>query len=258
MSLGIIGVGHLAGYLVAGLRRGGFAGTLVLGARNREKAAALARDFDCQIAADSQAVVARAETVFLTVPARLAAEVLAVLRFRAGQLVISACAGQAQSALQPHAGPARLVTAMPVSAAAIGRSPTLLYPEDPKAAALLQPLGPVLAMTSEARFTAASANAAAYVWLIDLIDRLAACNQAAGLDPLEARRLVGLMAEAAAAVSLAEIERPLPELIAGLTSRGGITERGFAVLRERDASAPWAEAFDAVLDHLEGSERRRQ
>ena len=41
-------------------------------------------------------------------------------------------------------------------------------------------------------------------------------------------------------------------MIQGLTSKGGITERGFQVLRAADANAPWREAFEAVLKHLEG------
>jgi pyrroline-5-carboxylate reductase len=252
VKIGIIGVGHLAGYLVKGLRRGGFAGTIFLSPRNRQKADGLALEAKCRVLADNQDVVDAAEVVFLTVPAAKAEEVLQALSFRPRQLVISACAGQARTKLQRHAAPARLVTAMPVSAAEIGRSPTLLYPGDPEAEEILKPLGPVLVMASEALFTAASANAAVYVWIIDLIKQLTDCNQAAGLDAAEARRLVALMVEAAASVALAEPHKPLPDLIDGLTSKGGISERGFHILRERDAHAPWAEAFDAVLDRLSG------
>jgi len=252
MTLGIIGVGHLAGYLVAGLRRGGFQGPICLGPRNREKAESLARQAGCRVLSDNQRVADAAEIVFLTVPALKAEEVLSALSFRPQQLVISACAGQGLTKLQAHAAPARLVTAMPVSAAAIGRSPTLLYPGDPEAEEILKPLGPVLAMTSEAKFTAASANAAVYAWIIDLINHLIVCNQAAGLDPAEARRLVPLMVEAAAGVALAEPHKPLPALIDGLTSKGGISEKGFQVLRGKDALAPWEEAFQAVVAQLAG------
>lgn len=252
MKLGIIGVGHLAGYLVKGLRRGGFAGAISLSPRNREKAEGLALEAKCRVLADNQDVVDAAEVVFLTVPAAKAEEVLQALTFRPQHLVISACAGQARAKLQRHAAPARLVTAMPVSAAEIGRSPTLLYPGDPEAEEILEPLGPLLVMTSEALFTAASANAAVYVWIIDLIGQLTASNQAAGLDAAEARRLVALMVEAAASVALAEPDKPLHEIIDALSSKGGISEKGLSILKERDAQASWAEAFDAVLDRLTG------
>ena len=107
MTLGILGVGHLAGYLVSGLRGLGFAEEIRLSPRNRETAARLAEAQDCQLCSDNQAVVEAAEVVFLTVPAKDAARVLAPLAFRPEQLVISACAGQSYSTLKDLAAPAK-------------------------------------------------------------------------------------------------------------------------------------------------------
>jgi pyrroline-5-carboxylate reductase len=143
-----------------------------------------------------------------------------------------------------------VVISLPVAAAAIGKSPTLLYPDDAEAEAILAPLGPVLVMKDEATFMAASVNSATCGWIIDLIRELALCNVRAGLAPDEARRLVALMVESTAAVTLSVPDQSLPDIVDGLASKGGLTERGLQVLQARDANAPWREAFEAVLERL--------
>jgi len=250
MTLGIIGVGHMAGFIVQGLRGQGYDGTIVLGPRNRDTAAQLAADFGCQVAASNQAAVDAAEAIFLTVPAKLAKPVLEELKFRPDQLVISACAGQGYDHLKPAAAPARLAISMPLAAAAIGKSPTLLYPDDEGAKKVLTPLGPVQVMKDEATFSAAVANSATCGWFMDLIRELAVCNERVGLAPDEARRLVTLTVEATTAYLLTIPEQPLPKIVDSLASKGGITERGLEVLRAQDANAPWRAAFEAVLERL--------
>jgi len=247
MKIGILGVGHMAGFLVKGWRSQGFTGPILLGPRNRDTAAQLAKAWDCQVLESNQAVVDAADAVILTVPAKLAKPVLEELSFRDDQLVVSACAGQGQAFLQEVATPARLIISLPVAAAAIGRSPTLLYPDDAEAKALFEPLGPVLVMKDEKTFMAASVNSASCGWVIDLIRELALCNVEAGVEPAEARRLVSLMVESTAAVVLSVPDQPLPKIVEGLASKGGLTECGLKVLQSHDANAPWREAFESVL-----------
>ena len=143
MKIGSIGVGHMAGVLVTGWRSQGFTGPILLGPRNNDTAAKLAKAWDCQVLDSNQAVADAADAVILTVPAKLAKPVLEDLSFREGQLVISACAGPGQAFLQEAVTPGRLVISLPVAAATRGRSPTLLYPDDAEAKELLEPLGAV-------------------------------------------------------------------------------------------------------------------
>ena len=56
-TIGIVGVGRLAGFLVEGLRRGGCTAPILLSPRNAIRAADLAQRFDGQVMPDNQAVV---------------------------------------------------------------------------------------------------------------------------------------------------------------------------------------------------------
>ena len=67
---------------------------------------------------------------------------------RPDTLVISTVAGLPRARLAPLLGEAELVTAMPISAAEYGESPTLLYPDHPAARSLLEHLGEVIAVSS--------------------------------------------------------------------------------------------------------------
>ena len=60
--VGIIGVGHLAGYLVEGLRRASQDIEITLSPRNAERAASLAARFGAAVATDNQPV---ADTVMV-------------------------------------------------------------------------------------------------------------------------------------------------------------------------------------------------
>jgi pyrroline-5-carboxylate reductase len=250
MTVGIIGVGHMAGFLVSGLRRAGLAEDILLSPRNAARARRLADEFDCRVADDNQRVADRAECLFLCLRPSDAAPVLRQLRLRNGQLVISVAAGISLSALAPPAAPARLVTAMPVSAAEIGESPTLVFPDDDEARRILSLLGRVIVMPDESVFAAASANAGLYGWLFGLMAALEAENRAAGLSAEQARDSVAGTFRAAAGVALAQRGKPLETLLAGLATKGGITAEGLAYLEQKDAIRNWRHALGQIIRRL--------
>ena len=64
-TLGFIGVGDLALYTIKGLRRGGYAGPILLSPRNREKAAWLEQQHACEVQADNPSVVANSDIVVI-------------------------------------------------------------------------------------------------------------------------------------------------------------------------------------------------
>lgn len=70
---------------------------------------------------------------------------------------------------------------------AIGRSPTLLFPDDPAARAIFDPLGTVLCVDDEAQFTPASAIAAYYGWVYALMDAAITWCASAGVPASTAR-----------------------------------------------------------------------
>ena len=113
--IGIIGVGHLAGYLVEGLRRAQDCPEIVLSPRNAEKSGALAGRFGARVAADNAQVVEAADTVVLATRPAQAVQAATRLPWRAGQTLICVAAGIPLGALAAAGGPATVVRAMPIS-----------------------------------------------------------------------------------------------------------------------------------------------
>ncbi|MEM7170305.1 MAG: pyrroline-5-carboxylate reductase dimerization domain-containing protein [Pseudomonadota bacterium] len=250
-SLGFLGVGHLAGYLIAGLRRAGFVGDLWLSPRSAERAARLAQQHDCRVAVSNQALVSAVETVILTVRPSQVDEALTGLSFSQRQLVISACAGVCLDRLEPLCAPARVSRAMPISAAAVGASPSLLYPYNDRAADLLGLWGSVIALESEASFETASVNAAAYAWFFALFDSLVQVNEAAGLETGTARRLVLETASAAAQMAEAQSDQSVAQILESLATKGGISAQGLAIIEAEKGLTAWQDAFRAVHQRLQ-------
>ncbi|SMF72462.1 pyrroline-5-carboxylate reductase [Tistlia consotensis] len=250
MKIGILGVGHLAGYLVPGLLREP-AFELLLSPRNAEKARALSERHDLPVAPDAETLVRRSEVVLLAVHPAKAADAVEGLPWRAGQTLVSLCAGVPLDSLAA-AQPAALARAMPITAASIGESPTSLWPDLPAARQVLAPLGPVIALPGEAAFETATVAAAAYGWLQGLIGALAEWETQAGLPPETARALIAQTTRAAAAIVQARPEASVEALTRDVCTPGGITELGLDHLERAEAFGPWREACDAVLARLEG------
>jgi pyrroline-5-carboxylate reductase len=146
----------------------------------------------------------------------------------------------------PSAG--GIVRIMPNLAAAIGRSPMGLVGDGcsktqrEKIGALLAPLGTAEWLADEAMMDAVTALAGsgpAFVYRI--IDALAAGGAGLGLDPDQARRLAVTMVDGAARLAATTDLAP-DELARRVTSPGGTTAAGLAVLDEDAALARLIEA----------------
>jgi pyrroline-5-carboxylate reductase len=146
----------------------------------------------------------------------------------------------------PSAG--GIVRVMPNLAAAIGRSPMGLVGSDCSTAQraelgeLLAPLGTAEWLGEEALMDAVTALAGsgpAFVYRI--IDALAAGGAGLGLDPDQARRLAVTMVDGAARLAATTDLAP-DELARRVTSPGGTTAAGLAVLDEDAALARLIEA----------------
>ncbi len=252
--VGIIGVGHLAGYLVEGLRRADPSLEIILSPRNARRSAELAARFGAVVAADNQAVVDAAPLVILSTRPEDAVAACRSVAFRPRQTVISVAATLPLAALEPAVAPATVVRAMPISCAAINRSPTLLYPDHPRARALLQLLGQVHPLPSESCFDPAVVIAAFYGWVYALLDEAADWATRAGVPPATARRLVLETVRCAAGMGLARPDRDLLAMLDDLATPGGLTEHGLSVLRRREALAAWTDALDATLARMRSDE----
>ncbi|SIS69714.1 pyrroline-5-carboxylate reductase [Phaeovulum vinaykumarii] len=163
-----------------------------------------------------------------------------------GALVVSIAAGTTLATFEAALGAGtRLVRAMPNTPAAIGRGITAICanaqatPADlDLAEALLCAVGQVVRLEGEHQMdavTAVSGSGPAYVF--HLIETLAAAAEAEGLPPDLAAQLA--QATVAGAGALAETAQESPaQLRVNVTSPGGTTAAGLAVLMDPDTGFP--------------------
>lgn len=249
-TIGILGVGGLAGLMLRGWQGSGH--RFVLSPRGAEAAARLAAEFGCEVAASNQALVDAAEAVFVSLPAATGADELARLTFRPGQPVLSAMAGTGLARLRQVTGPARAaVGMMPGYANAYRLGPSILCPDDGFWREALAHVGPVQAFADERKFTAAAvfgALSGASVWWMA---HLAGWFAAQGIDPSAARALVAGTLRGNAEVLLRE-SRPLDEIAKDVTTPGGITLQLLDHLGDEGALQAWDSGLDAVLKRMSG------
>lgn len=178
----------------------------------------------------------------------LAADIVPLLNSDA--MVISILAGTEAATLSGYFPAAKIVRLMPNLAAAIGKSPLGLWSahlDDSGRSELdemLASLGTPVWLTSEDQMnvvTALAGSGPAFVYRF--IDALAAGGANLGLPPATAARLALAMVEGAALLATASDEAPA-ELAARVTSSGGTTAAGLAVL---DDDAALANLIEATL-----------
>ncbi len=249
MVIGILGVGHLGGILAEALWT---AGQRDLMLSPRGKAADLAESHGIRLAADNAALVAACDLVILAVRPGTAVAAITGLPWRAGQRIVSACAGVKLADLAAVVPDfVRLHRIMPLTAAAQAASPTPLFPADVELEHLLAAFGPVLTLGSESEFETATVCAAVYGWIQMLARITADWSVTQGLPEASARQLAAMTA-VAAGQNLAGSTAPMDRLLSDLATPGGITELGLNLLRARGAVAAWEEACGAVRDKLSG------
>src|SRR5450432_3719600 len=102
MTLGVIGIGHIAEAIVTGLCTSpGWSEPILLSPRNAARAAALAERFpSAMVAADNQAVIDGSDRLILALRPQIATAVLSGLRVPPDQPVISLMAMMPEAALR--------------------------------------------------------------------------------------------------------------------------------------------------------------
>ena len=153
MRIGVIGTGVIATALVRGLAAQGH--VITVSQRSAANSAMLARDIPEVSVAENQTVLDTSELVFLGLMADAAPNVLAALRFRPDQQVISLMAGATLVQTAPMVAPARAVALMlPYPGIAHGGSPILALGETALIEALFAPRNPIFRLRDEAELSA--------------------------------------------------------------------------------------------------------
>ncbi len=259
-AVGLIGAGSLAQALVRGLLASGFpAGGLWV--TNRTDPVRLQRFAAVGVrTGDKAAVTAAADLLVLLVKPKDAAATLAELRplVRPGHRILSCMAGISTAFIeQALGGEPAVLRAMPNVAAAVRASATALatgrFANERDAAAagtLLRAVGDVVRVPEEALHaaTAVAGSGPAYVFL--LMEAMAEAAQGVGLPQAIAGQLVGQTLLGAARLAAESGQSPA-ELREAVTSPGGTTMAGLAVLRE----AGFREALVAAVGAAERRSR---
>ncbi|MHA2295906.1 MAG: NAD(P)-binding domain-containing protein [Candidatus Hodarchaeales archaeon] len=246
-EVGIIGVGHLAGYLVEGLTKASKDMKIILSPRNRERSARLAKRFKAIVAGNNQEVVDKTDLIILSTRFKDVTSVIKSLSFRSGQTVISVAPYLLIDILKPIIFPANVIRAMPISSVAINQSPTLLHPDHYEARALFSLLGQVLVLKEESHFTSASVIAAFYGWIHALLDETINWTVQTGVPRKIAWNLVLETVRSAVNMNLSQPDMDLGVVLNTLATPGGITEQGLNVLHQQQGLTAWVKALEAVL-----------
>lgn len=253
MKIGILGIGHLAGFLVQGAAGKGHG--FVLSPRGADKAEELAARFGATVAESNQAVVDACDHVLVCLPAAMGLEILRGLVFRPGQEVCSAMAGASLDDLRRAVSPAgATVSMMPGYANAFSAGPTFLHPPHADWAGFFAACGPVHEIATAREFETAAVFGAMSGASVFFMRHLVQWYEAEGLSPATARRLVAETLRGNAEVLL-QSDQPLDALCKGVTTPRGITEQLVADLTSEGALEAWHHGMTRIL-HRMGPARR--
>ena len=258
--IGFIGTGRITQAVVTGM----MATTspparVLLSPRNAEVAAALAGQFEAvRIAADNQAVIDGSDTVFLAIRPQVTEEVLAPLRFRADQTVVSLVAIFPLAEVAKAVAPASEVCrCLPLPTAARREGPIVLYPAIAPAVRVLQGVGELVEARSEHELETLWVPTALIAPFFEHYAAVARWCEARGVPTDRADRYTRAMFHGLAGLAMAERLTSLAALRDEAQTPGGLNEQ---VLRELTAAGSFTaieQAMDRIAERLAAAHRAR-
>ena len=253
MTLGIVGTGTMASAVVTGLRKAGnHPSRIFLSPRNATIAADLAARFPGVFVAESnQDVLDQCETVVLAIRPQIADSVLSSLHFRRDHQVISIVAALGIERLRgliPHAR--RIARAVPLPSAAVGKSPTAIYPADGAAIDLFGLLGAAFAVDTEEQFDALCTATAVVASYFAFADGVTSWLTQYGIPSTDARDYVAqilpsLVEEAAEAPTL-----NFRSMGVRHATSGGLNEQILHHLESHNVFGTLSDALDQVMQRV--------
>jgi len=257
-TIGIIGVGHLAGYLAAGLMKSETPPRIILSPRGAEQAARLQQRYNLEVANSNADVVRQSDLVLLaTRPLDLLAAITG-LPWRKGQTAVSVAAGIAHNALQSAVSPATAVRTLPVTAAEIGESPTCMYPENSATRQVFESLGTIHAFDDEETYELASIQGVIFSVFHAGIQSIAEWMTATGVDKKQAREITARALRATSGMVLAHPENDFSHMVNEYATEGSLTLVALQELRKNGGLNAWPDAIETALNRCQEINRDSQ
>jgi len=249
-SVGFIGTGHLASYVIRGLRNAGDNRTINVSPRNAATAEALKLSANCNVSESNQQLIDRSDVVILALRPDRVEEVLKSCDFHDGQLVISCVAGIGCETLQAWVPNAKAVRAMPVSSVEFGEGATPVYPANEFTRDLFGQMSTPVELETERAFEIAFTSACANGWFYRLYAQLEQWLVNEDIDPKAARCLMLNAAKSSAINGLKQEDQSLTEILEGIATEGTFTKRGLDIMEQTDAFNAWDQACDDIKQQL--------
>ncbi|OMH25826.1 pyrroline-5-carboxylate reductase [Motiliproteus sp. MSK22-1] len=250
-TLGIIGVGQLAGYLIAGLRRGGDRRRILLAPRNLQTAKELALQHQCEVLDSNQAVADQSDIVLLATRPEQSLPVLQKLVLREDQLLLSVAAGVSLKDLESFAQPASVARCLPLAPAEVCAGATPLIPKDPRAENLLKSIVTVVTVETEEQFEMGGVAGCIGGWVFQLVAELQQWLQQAGMSESQARTLAIETFHGATGLAREKPELVLQQQADEIGREGTYTKMFIDDFRARGGFKALHDSSDALLANLE-------
>ncbi len=254
MRLGFIGTGNITTAIVTGLCTCDppAAATIWVSPRNKDKADALAARWSAvQVGDTNQAVVDRADMVFLAILPQQKEEILTNLHFRKEHVIIHLLAGTQVEEIRPLVKPAdRIVRAIPLPCTAIHAGPVVVYPDRGEAVSqvcdLFNRLGTVITQAKEDHLETLAVITSLMAPYYALVEAVTAWGTAQGIDRKDVAAYTASMFGALSQIAESEAQGDIRSLVTESMTPGGLNELAMAVIDGHGGFSHILTAMDAV------------
>ena len=252
IRLGFIGTGNIVSAVVEGFCTSGSPCRILVSPRNEQKGRNLAERFpQVTRAGSNQEVLDHSDVVLLGVRPGVAPELMAQLRFRADQTILSFIPVIPLRTLAGMAGPARRVfkvLPLPYVAKHLGLVP--FFPADGAVADLVRPLGEPMPVRDERELHLLWAVTGLISPFYAHMELIRAWCAAGGADPAVSKRYTASMYASLAALAESPDSGDFAALAQEAATPGGMNEMALRMTREGTTYPDLRRCLDAILERF--------
>lgn len=256
MNIGILGTGVIASALVDGFCTDAESRSRLhfyLSPRNADRAQRLKDAYPdaVTVCKDNQEVVDNSEWVFLTLIPRHAEGILAELRFRPEQKILSIMSDHSIEKVGAMTGPvAKILRMVPLPFAAMHIGPIAYFPHDKEIESLFAPLGRMITMEKESELSVISGLTGLMSAYYMLIHETTKFGMERGLSQRTSIDYMTGFYEALDIKARAREDGDIYDLAYEMTP-GGLNEMALKSILEADGYQPWIDALRKIMDRLD-------